>query len=261
MSRVFFLLAMGSFIIGLPLTLNAQDKRPLSKEESAEVIEKKLPTSDKDEDGRVRRLFIAHKRITDLTALRKCPHLWYLEAARHNLTSLKGLENCKQLTFLNLNRNQLTTLKGIEKLSRLESLGLYGNNLTDISHLHKLQNLKSVVLTGNSNLRASQIAALSNALPDCDILFESEPGQKDLADSSVVPKSKKDANKQQPVGAQEKPAGTTDDTTKSLIVEKLSPFATDVRYPKDWPFSTKNEGGDFNWVISEATPAKSGQPS
>ena len=260
MSRIFSFLAMGSFILGLPLTLTAQDKRPLSKEESAEVIIKKLPTSDKDHDGRVRRLFIARKRITDLTALRKCPHLWYLEAAYNNLTSLKGLENCKQLTFLNLNHNQLTTLEGVEKLLRLETLGLYGNNLTDISHLHKLQNLKSVVLTGNSNLHASQIAALSEGLPDCDILFESEPDQKHSPNSSVAPKSKKDASKKQAVGAQEKPEGATDETTKSLIVQKLSPFATEVRHPKDWSFSQKHEGGNFTWVISEAKPKKAGQP-
>ncbi|MEC8556605.1 MAG: hypothetical protein VXZ82_16465 [Planctomycetota bacterium] len=45
-----------------------------------------------------------------------------------------------------------------------------------------------------------------------------------------------------------------------MIVQKLSPFAAEVRHPKNWSFSQKNEGGNFTWVISEAKPQKAGQP-
>ena len=250
MGRLFSFIAMWGILIGLSSTLKSQvkpklqDKKPLSKKESAEAIIKELPTSDKDGDGRVRRLFIAHKRLTDLTALRECPHLWYLEAAYNNLTSLKGIENCTELMSLNLNNNQVKSLDGIEKLTRLEELYLFGSDLTDISPLHKLKNLKCVLLTGNTDLTASQIAALGKSLPDCEILYESKPegGEKK---SVALPKGSR---------------GATDEPGESWVTQKLTPFSTEVQRPKEWFFIQNHEGGNFSWVISKEKLEKAGQP-
>ncbi|MEC9093340.1 MAG: hypothetical protein VX438_11575 [Planctomycetota bacterium] len=234
-SKLFPLVAMGCIFNGFPHTLPAQDKKPLSKKESAAVIINRLPTADKDREGRVRRLFIAHKRLTDLTALRQCPHLWYLEAAFNNLTNLKGLENCKELTHLNLNHNHLTSLDGIENLPKLEMLFLFGNDLADISPLQKLKTLKLLVLTDNPDLTASQIASPRKSLPACEVLFE----------------SKGDDGEKQALGAQQEHPKPTGHQETNLIAQKLAPFATKVQRPKKWFFSQNHEGGNFMWIISK----------
>ena len=194
MSRIATVATTWIFVVSLHQALLAQEKNSLSKEESAEVIKNRIPTANKDSEGRVRRLFIPLKRLTDLTALRECPHLWYLDAAWNHLTSLEGLENCKELRNLNLNRNKLTNLDGIEKLSKLETLALFGNDLADISHLGKLKNLKFLVLTGNPDLTATQITALEKSLPDCEIVFESKHEQVGARQSATAVDSKSEAS-------------------------------------------------------------------
>lgn len=235
---------------GVAEPLLAQDRKPLSKQESAEAILKRLPTADKDTEGRVRRLFIARKRITDLTALRECPHLWYLEAAANELTSLDGLENCSELMILNLNKNKLTSLDGIEKLPRLERLAVFGNKLSDISPLYKLKNLKSVVLTGNSDLSSKHIAALQDALPNCDITFEAT-NERATETRSSPPANMKPATPE--------PHASIDNQLKNVnsahpqfafISQTLAPFAVEIRRPKSWLLSHSRDQSSYTWVVS-----------
>ena len=110
----------------------AADKKPLTKEESAKVIE---------------------------AAIRE---------AAGELTKA-DLEKVTHLYLNGSNGNQLTSVKGLEKLKQLESLNLWNNQLTDVKGLEKLTQLESLYLNNNPDLTKAQIVELQKALPKCKI--------------------------------------------------------------------------------------------
>ena len=112
----------------------AADKKPLTKEESAKIIE---------------------------TAIRR-----ELNKPTGELTEA----DLEKVTELVLSENQLTDVKGLEKLTQLKRLDLYGNQLTDVKGLEKLTQLKGLDLRGNPDLTKTQIAELKKALPNCGII-------------------------------------------------------------------------------------------
>ncbi len=114
----------------LCLPLMAADKKPLTKEESAKVIE---------------------------AAIRKAVNKPTSELTKVNLEKVKELY---------LGDNQLTDVKGLEKLTQLEDLFLHNNQLTDVKDLEKLTKLQ---LRGNPDLTKAQIDQLQKALPKCAI--------------------------------------------------------------------------------------------
>jgi len=112
----------------------AADKKPLTKEESAKVIEAAIRKAAKKPTG-------------ELTKA-----------------------DYEKLTFLSLGGNQLTELpKGLEKLTQLTSLALQNNQLTDVKGLEKLTQLKYLILAFNPALTKAQIDQLQKALPKCKI--------------------------------------------------------------------------------------------
>ena len=131
------------------------DKKPLTKEESAKIIETAIRKAAKKLTGeltkadyeKVRRLFLRFNQLTEVKGLEKLTQLKQLHLEHNQLTDVTGLEKFTQLTFLNLNSNKLTSVKGLEKLTQLRYL-----------------NLRS-----NPDLTKAQINELQKALPKCKI--------------------------------------------------------------------------------------------
>ena len=110
------------------------DKKPLTKEGSAKVIEKRIRSAAKKPTG-------------ELTKA-----------------------DYKKVTRLSLLGNQLTSVKGLEKLTKLKSLNLRANQLTDVKGLEKLTQLEDLWLEDNPDLTKAQIDELKKSLPNCNIL-------------------------------------------------------------------------------------------
>ena len=155
----------------------AADKKPLTKEESAKVIEAAIRKSLKKPTGeltkadleKVRELYLVDDQLTDVKGLEKLTKLTALSLNHNQLTDVKGLEKLPQLKMLWLTANHLTDVKGLEKLTQLKCLYLNQNKLTDVKVLEKFTQLKFLILDGNPALTKVQIDELKKALPDCKI--------------------------------------------------------------------------------------------
>ena len=159
----------------------AVDKKPLTKEESAKIIEaaiRKIPTLNpkgeltKAHLEKVRRLNLGGNRLTDAKGLEKLTNLRFLYLENNKLTSVKGLEKLTHLIALKLTGNQLTDVKGLEKLTKLTLLYLENNKLTDVKGLENLTKLEYLFLRGNPDLTKAKIAELQKALPNCKITYD-----------------------------------------------------------------------------------------
>ena len=120
-------------LLCLSLPLIGADKKPLTKEESAKVIE-----------AAIRK--VAKKPAGELTKA-----------------------DLEKVTVLELYQNQLTDVKGLEKLTKLEVLDLSDNQLTEVKGLEKLTKLEYLYLKNNPSLTKAQIAELQKALRWCRI--------------------------------------------------------------------------------------------
>jgi Leucine-rich repeat (LRR) protein len=116
----------------------AADKKPLTKEESAKVIEAAIRQAAKKPTGE-------------------------LTKADYEKVKLIRFNNAFDIIL------QLTNVKGLEKLTQLTRLYLNVNQLTDVKGLEKLTNLKVLYLRYNPDLTKAQIDELKKALPKCRI--------------------------------------------------------------------------------------------
>ena len=98
--------------VALGQSVLAADK-PLTKEESAKVIEAAIRKAAKKPTGELTKADL--EKVTRL----------YLHD--NQLTDVKGLEKLTQLDGLQLENNQLTDVKGLENLTQLTSLHLWQN--------------------------------------------------------------------------------------------------------------------------------------
>ena len=155
-----------TILLGLVLCLPSvgADKKPLTKEESAKVIEAAIRKKLKKPTGELTKA--DYEKVTSLSRLNTQPRL--------SLTSVKGLEKLTQLTSLSLIGNQLTDVKELEKLTQLETLSLGANQLTDVKGLEKLTQLTLLDLRSNPDLTKAQIAELQKALPKCKIMHNAK---------------------------------------------------------------------------------------
>ena len=133
----------------------AEVKKPLTKEESAKVIEAAIREDLEKPTGELAK--------ADLEKVTK------LHLGDNHLTDVKGLEKLTKLEVLILADNQLTDVKGLEKLTQLTHLYLHRNQLTDVKGLEKLTQLKHLILHNNLALTKAQIDQLQKALPKCEI--------------------------------------------------------------------------------------------
>ena len=131
-------------------------RKPLTKEESAKVIEAAIRKAAKKPTGELTKAVL--EKVTKLSIY------------RNQLTSVKGLEKLTQLNILDLSYNKLTNVKGLEKLTNLKTLSLPYNQLTEVpKELEKLTQLETLMLDKNPALTKAQIAELKKALPKCRI--------------------------------------------------------------------------------------------
>ena len=162
----------------LCVPLMGADKKPLTKEESAKVIEAAIRTELKKPTGeltqadleKVTELELDRKQLTSVKGLEKLTQLESLHLPHNKLTDVKGLENLTQLKELPLDDNQLTDVKGLENLTQLEGLWLPRNQLTDVKGLEKLTRLTELDLIDNPDLTKAQIDELKKVLPKCRIM-------------------------------------------------------------------------------------------
>ena len=159
----------------LCLPLMGSDKKPLTKEESAKVIEAAIRKAAKKPTGeltkadleKVTELNLRYKQITSVTGLEKLTQLKMLVLGYNQLTDVKGLEQLTHLEVLDLTLNKLTDVKLLEKLTKLVWLHLNNNELTDVTGLEQLTQLTYLHLGGNPDLTKAQIDELKKALPKC----------------------------------------------------------------------------------------------
>ena len=174
--------------------------KPLTREESAKVIEAAIRKAAKKPTGKLTKvdlekvtslylafreltevpkglekldqlktLFLNDNKLTDVTGLEKLDQLKTLHLRDSQLTNVKGLEKLTQLTRLSLDENKLADVTGLEKLTQLKFLNLDYNQLTDVKGLEKLTQLTHLLLNNNPDLTKAQIAELQKALPKCVI--------------------------------------------------------------------------------------------
>ena len=144
-------------------TVLAADKKPLTKEESAKVIEAAIRKAAKKPTGELTKADLAKvtllslddgPKITDagLKEVAKLQQLKVLNLGDTEITDagLKEVAKCTQLTFLDLEATQITDagLKEVAKLQQLTHLWLYNTQITDagLKELGKLQKLELLVL-------------------------------------------------------------------------------------------------------------------
>jgi len=130
-------------------------KKPLTKEESAKVIEAAIRKAARKPTGELTKADL--EKVT------------WLDLNYKQLTSVKGLEKLPQLKGVFLDKNKLTDVKSLEKLTQLTGLTLVGNQLTDVKGLENLTQLTVLYLNDNPDLTKAQIAELQRALPKCKI--------------------------------------------------------------------------------------------
>ena len=106
-------------------------QKPLTKEESAKVIEAAIRKASKKPTG-------------ELTQA-----------------------DLEKVTKLNLGGNKLTDVKDLEKLTKLKELYLASNKLTSVTGLENLTQLTYLYLENNPDLTKAQVDQLQKALPKC----------------------------------------------------------------------------------------------
>ena len=143
-------------IVELKKALPRCEIYPLTKEESAEIIQAAIRKAAKKPEGELTKADF--EKVTNLSVSLK------------QLTDVTGLEKLTQLTNLNIWGNQLTNVKGLEELYQLTNLNIMQNKLTDVSGLENLTQLTSLMLIDNPDLTKAQIDQLQKALPNCNII-------------------------------------------------------------------------------------------
>jgi Leucine-rich repeat (LRR) protein len=121
---------MKHFLLILMLVMGqsvlAADKKSLTKEESAKVIEAEIRRQLKKPKGELTK--------ADLEKVKR------LNLQGNKLTDVKGLENLTQLKELVLSKNQLTEIpKGLEKLTQFKDLALVFNHDLTKAGIDQLQ--------------------------------------------------------------------------------------------------------------------------
>ena len=88
-----------------------------------------------------------------------------------NITDIAPLSALGGLAFLDLSNNSISDLRALSELRVLKTLYLDNNPITDFSPLYSLSQLEMLSIRG-IGITAEQLAALSEALPNCAIHSE-----------------------------------------------------------------------------------------
>lgn len=108
--------------------------------------------------------------LSDMSFVAYMPDLEVAILAMDAFTDITPLENCTKLEYLELQTNDdLVDITPLGKLTNLEHLNIaHCRKISDISPLFNLTKLKRLWLGSTGPVPKEQIAALKDALPDCE---------------------------------------------------------------------------------------------
>ena len=114
--------------------------------------------------------------VSDLSPLSGLKTLKVLNLRDNSIRTLTPLVGCTGLQELNLRGNGLSDLSPLAYLTGLTTLDVSDNQIRDLSALYSLTSLRSLDLRGNP-LNDDDIRALKTALPNCTVLFGTDPAE------------------------------------------------------------------------------------
>ena len=108
--------------------------------------------------------------LSDMSFVAYMPDLEVAILAMDAFTDITPLENCTKLEYLEIQTNDnLVDITPLGKLTNLEHLNIaHCRKISDISPLFNLTKLKRLWLGSTGPVPKEQIAALEDALPDCE---------------------------------------------------------------------------------------------
>jgi len=130
-------------------------------------------------------LRLSGSSVSDLAPLSGLKSLQVLDLKDNSAAVLTPLAGCTGLQELNLSGNGISDIAPLAYLSALKTLDLSGNRIRDLSALYSLTSLRSLDLRGNP-LNDDDIRALKTALPDCTVLFGTEPADLPFPTSTPI---------------------------------------------------------------------------
>ncbi len=146
-----------------------EQKRSLQNRAESVIVagsEYERNTKDLNLDGRG----IGDDQIKDITALYALNNL---SLANNSITDIRLLSSLGGLDSLNLSGNEIRDIRPLSGLRELRSLNLDGNPVADLTPLYSLSNLNTLRAVG-IQVPVAAIADLSEKLPNCAIVYESE---------------------------------------------------------------------------------------
>lgn len=125
------------------------------------------------------RLEIPASRITDISPLKNCTHLQYLNlSCAVHLEDISPLKDCTELQTLRLAGSPVEDISVLSELSDLQVLNLSETKVTDLSPLTKLNDLTVLLINKTQPMNIKQLADISSL----KILAACETGLSDLSD-------------------------------------------------------------------------------
>ena len=120
---------------------------------------------------------VGHNWITDVSFVTNFPELKVLILAISPITDITPLAQLQELEYLELFTNRITDISPLAGLTKLRDLNLKNNPVADLSPLFGMTWLERLWVGGPrmENVPPEQIAQLYEALPDCEIDWDSNP--------------------------------------------------------------------------------------
>ncbi len=113
-------------------------------------------------------LNMQRNQISDISALSELTNLNYLGLYENNISDISAVSGLTNLINLDISNNNISDISAVSGLTNLTNLDIGGNQISDISALKELTNLTELLL-GYNNISDSDIEALKQALPNCEI--------------------------------------------------------------------------------------------
>ena len=120
---------------------------------------------------------VGHNWITDVSFVTNFPELKVLILAVSPITDITPLAELKELEYLELFTNRVTDITPLTGLTNLRDLNLKNNPVTDLTPLFGMTWLERLWVGGPrmEKVPKEQIGQLYEALPDCEIDWDSQP--------------------------------------------------------------------------------------
>jgi len=111
-------------------------------------------------------------KLKDISQISELKSLETVFLIGNEIEDISALEGLKSLKVLSLDANEaITDISALSSLTSLEKLRLGCTMVKDVTPLMGLENIKEIFLRLCEELAESDVQALREALPDCEILF------------------------------------------------------------------------------------------